>query len=575
MLIMVLGAVFMLAISIFIHELGHLLCGMLVGVKARIFSIGYGRGIWKKKVGETTYQITAIPVGGYVLFKGDDYGEDIKGEPGELLSTPPLKRMIPVLGGPLFNLFLGFGILLILNFLGHNPPGNRVFIDPADQEFSAAYQSGLRTGDRIFSIDGNKTEKFEDIVTSVGLSSGSSLKILGERDGKPIEWNVTPRIIYNPKRSSGIPTIGVEPFGERRVVATFSYPEQFQHWLSSRLDKSHEAENYYQERLKKAVEGRDIPAEVLLEKEKEDKENLLRSRALSYLNDGDVIQTVNGRTISTVGELQKILGEFQNQKVNIVVDRKSYPLVNPWSTEVVSVEIPVLGANILEFKNIRDRKYSELNLESYQFASYDPELGQKLLNLAVDGQTFPSFEELLAYVKTKNGTTVTIDMGNLKLEAEPKVRPIGLLGFRPNMKFNPEPMQRDLGFLESFAVAGKDVYENVETTLKGIGMLFSGILSVKDSLSGPVGIVSYAGISLEIGWETYLEFVARISIALMIMNLLPIPMADGGHIVLYAYEAITGRPLPGKVIESIFRIGFLFLLGLGLYVTFNDVMRIF
>ncbi|EMO23629.1 metalloprotease MmpA domain protein [Leptospira santarosai str. HAI134] len=61
----------------------------------------------------------------------------------------------------------------------------------------------------------------------------------------------------------------------------------------------------------------------------------------------------------------------------------------------------------------------------------------------------------------------------------------------------------------------------------------------------------------------------------MIMNLLPIPMADGGHIVLYAYEAITGRPLPGKVIESIFRIGFLFLLGLGLYVTFNDVMRIF
>lgn len=155
MLIMILGAVFMLAISIFIHELGHLLCGMLVGVKARIFSIGYGRGIWKKKVGETTYQITAIPVGGYVLFKGDDYGGEVKGEPGELLSTPPLKRMIPVLGGPLFNLFLGFGILLILNFIGHNPPGNRIFIDPADQEFSAAYQSGLRTGDRILNIDGN------------------------------------------------------------------------------------------------------------------------------------------------------------------------------------------------------------------------------------------------------------------------------------------------------------------------------------------------------------------------------------------------------------------------------------
>lgn len=61
----------------------------------------------------------------------------------------------------------------------------------------------------------------------------------------------------------------------------------------------------------------------------------------------------------------------------------------------------------------------------------------------------------------------------------------------------------------------------------------------------------------------------------MVMNLLPIPMADGGHIVLYAYEAITGRPLPRKAIEAIFRLGFFFLIGLGLYVSFNDVMRIF
>ncbi|MBE8388697.1 site-2 protease family protein, partial [Leptospira interrogans serovar Pomona] len=103
MLIMVLGAVFMLAISIFIRELGHLLCGMLVGVKARIFSMGYGRGIWKKKVGETTYQITAIPVGGYVLFKGDDYGGDGKGEAGGLILTPPLERMYTGLCGHFFN----------------------------------------------------------------------------------------------------------------------------------------------------------------------------------------------------------------------------------------------------------------------------------------------------------------------------------------------------------------------------------------------------------------------------------------------------------------------------------------
>ncbi|HMY68212.1 MAG TPA: site-2 protease family protein, partial [Leptospiraceae bacterium] len=64
MLLVIICVVLMLGICIFIHELGHLLCGMLVGVEARIFSIGYGKGVWKKRIGRTVYQITAIPIGG-------------------------------------------------------------------------------------------------------------------------------------------------------------------------------------------------------------------------------------------------------------------------------------------------------------------------------------------------------------------------------------------------------------------------------------------------------------------------------------------------------------------------------
>ena len=104
-------------------------------------------------------------------------------------------------------------------------------------------------------------------------------------------------------------------------------------------------------------------------------------------------------------------------------------------------------------------------------------------------------------------------------------------------------------------------------------MIFSGLISAKENLSGPIGIVQYAGISLEYGWETYLDFVAKISIALMIMNLLPIPVADGGHLVLYLFEAVTGRPLPRKAIDIIFKIGFAFLLLLVIFVSFNDVAR--
>ena len=129
MVLTILGAVFMLAICIFIHELGHLLCGMVVGVEAKIFSIGYGKGIWKKKIGNTIWQITSIPLGGYVQFKGEEYGK-VTGEKGELMGVPPLKRMFPVLGGPLFNLILGFIILFFLELFNPALLTNKIYIDP-------------------------------------------------------------------------------------------------------------------------------------------------------------------------------------------------------------------------------------------------------------------------------------------------------------------------------------------------------------------------------------------------------------------------------------------------------------
>ncbi|HNO23003.1 MAG TPA: site-2 protease family protein, partial [Leptospiraceae bacterium] len=84
MLLVIICVVLMLGICIFIHELGHLLCGMLVGVEARIFSIGYGKGVWKKRIGRTVYQITAIPIGGYVMFCGDQYFRKLHKKTGEL-----------------------------------------------------------------------------------------------------------------------------------------------------------------------------------------------------------------------------------------------------------------------------------------------------------------------------------------------------------------------------------------------------------------------------------------------------------------------------------------------------------
>lgn len=550
----------MLGISIFVHELGHLLCGMLVGVKARVFSLGYGRGIWKKRINQTTYQITAIPIGGYVLFRGDDYNKKLKGRKGELLSTPPLKRMIPVLGGPLFNLILGFLLFFFIVLAGDVTPSNKIFIDRSIQDHSAAYRSGLRTGDVILSINGKKVENFEDIFLIVGLSAGEPLDIEYIRENEKKKVSVTPDIFS----AGGRPTLGIEPSGRRNVEVSFTYGEQIRHYFKT----------LFQSKIDSDVQ---LPESERSKKHRTQKmaESELKSKAIEYLKDGDVILEIEGKPVSTVGELQRTLGEHQNKVVNIKVDRKSYPLLSPWAYQTINVQVPVRASDIIEFGTLEDKQFSELNIRGLNFLAHDPKVETKISNIKIDDKNFKNFAELKSYLLSKNVEQVVLHIGKLEYTTKFKVISIGLLGFRPAVKFDADKANKKYGVGEAFLVAWEKVYQNVSISLKGLSMLFTGLISPKDSLSGPIGIFQYAGMSLEYGWLTYIDFVAKISIALMIMNLLPIPVADGGHLMLYTYEAIAGKPLPQTVILTITKIGFIFLLLVGVLVSINDISRLF
>jgi regulator of sigma E protease len=111
-------------------------------------------------------------------------------------------------------------------------------------------------------------------------------------------------------------------------------------------------------------------------------------------------------------------------------------------------------------------------------------------------------------------------------------------------------------------------------TLKMMGKMVTGQASLKN-LSGPLTIADYAGKSASLGWSAYLVFLALISVSLGVLNLLPLPVLDGGHLMYYLWEAITGRSVSDAWMDRLQRGGVVLLLGMMTVALFNDVTRIF
>jgi regulator of sigma E protease len=173
---------------------------------------------------------------------------------------------------------------------------------------------------------------------------------------------------------------------------------------------------------------------------------------------------------------------------------------------------------------------------------------------------------------------------------------IGMLGIkRAAVEVTDEDYKR-LSFGEAVPAAVGEVYRQCQIMLKGVGQIISGVRSTKE-LGGPVKIMEYSGQStnkiteavacmfksdgkdcgnlVRDGLVISLYFMAMISTMLGLVNLFPIPMLDGGHLMFYLVEAIARRPVGEKYQEFAFRVGFAFLIGLTLYVTFNDIMSVF
>jgi regulator of sigma E protease len=129
------------------------------------------------------------------------------------------------------------------------------------------------------------------------------------------------------------------------------------------------------------------------------------------------------------------------------------------------------------------------------------------------------------------------------------------------------------GPAEAVSRAVRKTWDTSALTVRMLGKMLIGEASLKN-ITGPITIADYAGQTARIGWISFLSFIAFVSISLGVMNLLPIPVLDGGHLLYYAVELFSGRPVPERVAEVVQRAGLGVLMALMAVAVFNDINRL-
>ena len=182
-----------ISVVVFFHELGHLLVGKAVGVKAVRFSIGFGPKLLSVTRGETEYRLSLLPLGGYVKFAGDNpYEELAPEERGRgFLEQPPWKKGLIAFAGPAANFVLAIALYFIVFAVPHQELAAQVgYVKPQ----SPAAVAGLRYADRITAIDGEPVQSWSEMQERIRAHVGQPLDLSVDRSGKGMQVHVVPTI---------------------------------------------------------------------------------------------------------------------------------------------------------------------------------------------------------------------------------------------------------------------------------------------------------------------------------------------------------------------------------------------
>jgi len=541
----VFGIVILLGVLVFFHELGHFLVAKAFNVKVEVFSLGFGPKLIKKKVGETEYCISLIPLGGYVKLFGEDPTRTLTGRDAKrsFSNQNVWKRIAIAAAGPGFNIIFAIGVYFVIEVGGLEKLIVPYLADVAPD--SQAWSAGLRPGDKILTV--NQKEVFgwqKGVLSEIAKHPGKRIPITYLRKGEQYATTVD---LGTEKRWSMLcekEDVGVLAGASVRAAA--------------------------------AVIGVTDPKSLA---------------AKMGFKTGDRIVSLNGVEIDYWHQLKDYLQNIAQSDLNFKVLRIDAPVD-------IRASLPPEY-----FMLTGDQKQRFLGMYSYEFFVRSPfseatagheaglKVGDRLIEL--NGDPLKNWEEFREKVQTygrdpghfkltydRGGeiTTVRVSPKSVKgqfhpCEKEDDVYQIGIMLDMNNIypPLQLVPYQQKNPFKAVYSATGKTFFMTT-LIIKSVVAMFQGRVSVK-SMGGPILIGKVAGDYLKQGILPFLALMAAISVNLAILNLLPIPVLDGGHLFFFFYEVIFRRRLSERVMEYANRAGLVFILCLVVLSFYNDISR--
>jgi regulator of sigma E protease len=539
----------LVGVLVVIHELGHFAAAKLLDVKVLRFSFGYGRPLVRAKIGETEYQVAVFPLGGYVRILGIEGEQEGKADAGRSFASRPLwQRVVIVLAGPAANLLLPI-IIYFVFFAGHTMLPASEIGDVLDA--SPASRAGIEPGDRVLEIDGRAMRYFEDIENVVQGSPGKELQFRISRNGKEFERYVTPIQETVRKRDGHVSLQGHVGITHPPFVP-----------LVGVIDEQSPA-------------GR------------------------AGLVTGDLIISVDGRPVRNWSDVKHQLGRIARRSSIVYFRGTELPGVP--QIELLSPGFADLVPETEVDPTLKRHTYTGLEHAEMFVAHVDPgspadsaglkpgdlivalddkpvahwlDLDQRLQ--AEPAKTYKlTWKRATAVGKTEQLSAELTQVQRQELDDYGHTVTRLVFGARNDVdrgRGAMTPIEGRFGYAMSKAL--ERTGDTISTMVSGFLQIISGD-TPSDAFGGPLTVLHAASVSGNQGWDSFMLMIALISINLGLINLLPIPMLDGGHLLVFAIEGALRRPLTAKMRVRIQQAGLVIIALIVILAAGNDVMRFF